>query len=50
MLPANATAKETHSGTRLSSKFTKIKNKTVKKHQHDVVYYVKFPGSQCSED
>ena len=50
MLPENVTTTVTYSGTRLSSKFTKIKDKTVKEHQHDIVYYVEFPESQCSED
>ena len=31
MLPENVTTRATYSGTRLSSKFTKIKDKTVKK-------------------
>ena len=36
-------------GTRLSSKFTKVKHKTIKK-QH-IVYYVKCrPENRCSED
>ena len=46
----NVTTRVTYSGTRLSSKSTKIKDKTVKEHQHDIVYYVKRPESQCSED
>ena len=50
MLPENITTRVTYSGTRLSSKFTKKKDKTVKDHQHDIVYYVKCPESQCSED
>ena len=31
MLPENVTTRVTYSGTRLSSKFTKLKDKTVKK-------------------
>ena len=50
MLPANITTRVTYSGTRLSSKFRKIKYKTVKEHQYHIVYYVKWPESQCSED
>ena len=50
MLPENVTTRVTYSGTRLSSKFTKMKGKTVKEHQHDIVYYVKCPESQVSED
>ena len=40
VLPENVTTRVTYSGTTLSSKFTKIKDKTVKEHQHDIVYYV----------
>ena len=50
MLTENVTIKVTCSGTRLSSKFTKIKDKTVKGHQHDIVYEVKCLASQCSQD
>ena len=50
VLPENVTTRVTYSGTRLSSKFTKIKDKTVKEHQYDIVYYVKCPENQCSED
>ena len=50
MLPENVTTRVTYSGTRLSSKFTKIKDKTVKENQHDTVYDVKYPESQCWED
>ena len=50
VLPENVTTRVTYSGTRLSSKFTKIKDKTKKEHQHDIVYYVKCLESQCSED
>ena len=50
VLLENVTTRVTYSGTRLSSKFTEIKDKTVKEHQHDIVYYVKCPESQCSED
>ena len=47
VLPENVTTRVTYSGTRLSSKFTKIKDKTVKEHQHDIVYTVKCLESQC---
>ena len=50
VLPENITTRVRHSGTRLSSKFTKIKDKSVKEHQHDIVYNVKRLESQCSED
>ena len=49
VLPENVTSRVTYLGTRLSSKFTKIKDKTVKEHEHDIVYYAKCPESQCSE-
>ena len=42
--------KVTYSGAILYSKFTNIKNKTVKEHQNDIAYYVKCPEDQCSED
>ena len=41
VLPENVTTRVTYSGTRLSSKFTKIKDKTVKEHQHNIVYNVR---------
>ena len=50
VLLKNVITRVTYSGTRLSSKFTKIKDKTVKENQHDIVYYVKYPESKCSED
>ena len=50
MLPENVTTRATYLETRLSSKFKKIKDKTVKGHQHDIVYYIKCPKSQCSEN
>ena len=40
VLTENVTTRITYSGTRLSIKFTKIKDKTVKERQHDLVYYV----------
>ena len=50
VLPENVTTRITYSGTRLSSKCTKRKDKTVKEHQHDIVYYLECQESQCSED
>ena len=50
VLPENATTRITYSGTRLSSRFAKINDKTVKEYQRNIVYYVKCPESQCSED
>ena len=50
VVPENVRTRVIYSGTRLSSKFTKIKDKTVTEHQHDIVYYSKCPESQCSED
>ena len=38
VLPENVTTRVTNSGTKLTSKFTKMKDKTVKEHQHDIVY------------
>ena len=37
VLPENVTTRVIYFGTRLSSKFKKIKDKTVKEHQHDIV-------------
>ena len=37
MLPENITTRVTYSGNGLDSKFTKIKDKTVKEHQHDII-------------
>ena len=48
VLPEDVTTGLTYSGTRLTSKFTKIKDKPV--YQHDIAYYVKHPEIQCSED
>ena len=42
-IPTNVTIRVTYSGAILYSKFTNIKNKTVKEHQNDIVYYVKCP-------
>ena len=42
-IPINVTIRVTYSGAILYSKFTNIKNKTVKEHQNDIVYYVKCP-------
>ena len=50
VLSENVTTSVTYSETRLSSKFTTIKVETVKKHQHDIVYYIKYPESQYLED
>ena len=50
VLPENVTTRVTYSGTRLSSEFTMIKYETVNKHHYDIVYYVKCPEGQCSED
>ena len=50
MLLENVTTRVTYSGTRLSSKFTKIKDITVKEHQCNIVHYVKYPESKCSEN
>ena len=50
VLLKNVITRVTYSGTRLNSKFTKIKDKTVKENQHDIVYYVRCPESQCPED
>ena len=50
VLLKNVITRVTYSGTRLNSKFTKIKDKTVKENQHDIVYYARCPESQCPED
>ena len=50
MLLEKVTTRVTYSGTRLSSKFTKIKDITVKEHQRNIVHYVKYPESKCSEN
>ena len=46
VLSESVTTRVTYSGTRLSSRFTKIKDKTVKENEHDTVYYVKCPEGQ----
>ena len=43
------TCNETYSGTKLSSKL-QLKSQSKKDHQHDVVYYAKYPEVQCTED
>ena len=48
VLPENVSTRVIYCGTRLSSKFVKIKDKT--EHQHDIVYHVKCLESRCSED
>ena len=50
VLLENLTTRVTYSGTGLRSKFTKVKGKTVKEHQHDIVYGVKCRENQCSEN
>ena len=51
VFPENVTTSVSYCGTRLSSKFSKIKDKkNVNEHQHDIVCYVKCPERQCSED
>ena len=50
MLLEKVTTRVTSPGTRLSSKFTKIKDITVKEHQRNIVHYVKYPESKCSEN
>ena len=39
-----------YSGAKLSGKFTKVKDKTLKGKQDDIVNYVKFPENKCSGD
>ena len=39
-----------YSGTKLSGKFTMVKDKTLKGKQDDIVNYVEFPENKCSED
>ena len=50
MLLENVTTRVTYSGTRLSIKFTKIKDITGKEHQRYIVHYVKYPESKCLEN
>ena len=51
VFPENVATSVTYSGTRLSSKFSKIKDKkNVNEHQHDIVCFVKCPERQYSED
>ena len=50
VLPENVATTVTYSGTRLSSEFTMIKYETVNENHYDIVYYVKYPEDQCSED
>ena len=50
VLPENVTTRVAYSQTRLSSKFTNMKAKTLKEHHNDIVYFVKCSESQCSED
>ena len=50
VLPENDITRVTYSGTRLSSEFTKVIDKIVKEHQHDIAYCVKCSENQCSED
>ena len=49
-LPTNPRHPRDLADSRLSSKFTKIKGKTIKEHQYDIVYYVICPEGQCSEN
>ena len=49
VLPCNVKTCTVYSGTKLSSKF-QLKYQTKKDHKHDVVYYLKRPEEQCTED
>ena len=49
-LPTNPRHPRDLADSRLSSKFTNIKGKTIKEHQYDIVYYVICPEGQCSEN
>ena len=49
-LPTNPRHPRDLADSRLSSKFTKIKGKTIKEHQYDIVHYVICPEGQCSEN
>ena len=50
VLRENVTTRVTYSGARLSRNFTRIKDKTAKEYQHDIIYYMKCPKCQCSKD
>ena len=49
VLPCNVRPRIADSGTKFSSRFQLI-DQTKKDHQHDKVYYGKFPNEQCTED
>ena len=48
-LPNNIVTKSAHSASKLSNKFN-IKSIIKHYHQHDVIYYVKYPEEICRED
>ena len=50
VLTENVITRVTYLRTKLSSKFTNLKGKTVKEHHNDKVYYVKCPENHSSED
>ena len=49
VLPCNVKTCIIYYGTKLSSRF-QLKDQMKKGHQHEVVYYAKYPKEQCTED
>ena len=49
LLPDNIKPKIAFTGKKLGTSF-QVKDKTEKKHNHDVIYYGKCPEDQCTED
>ena len=50
LLPENVTTRSAYTGTKLSSKFTRTKDETLKEHQHDIVCYAECPENNCTEN
>ena len=50
LLPENISTRSEYDGTKLSSKFTRTKDQTLKEHQHGKVYYAECPGNTCTEN
>ena len=49
ILPSNVKTRITYTGRKLNSRF-QIKDEINEKHQHDLIYYTKFPEEFCTED
>ena len=50
MLPENVQARICSTGTKLGTKFNKIKDPVKKSHQHNLGYYAACPEPGCAED